>query len=58
MKLTNIKARVTSVVAAALIASAQLFAPIAALVPAASAAPICVIDTAGANDEPGQKDLT
>lgn len=58
MKLTNIKARLASVVAALLIVSAQLFAPITAIIPTANAAPVCVTDTAGANDEPGQKDLT
>lgn len=52
------KFRLASVCTALLLVSVQLFAPIAALVPAAGASPLCVIDTAGANDEPGQKDLT
>jgi hypothetical protein len=44
--------------ASVLLLGIQSLAPISALTSTASAAPICVTDTAGANDEPGQKDLT
>ncbi len=46
------------VLASVLLLGVQALAPVSAFVPTASAAPICVVDTAGANDEPGQKDLT
>jgi uncharacterized repeat protein (TIGR01451 family) len=54
--------KITNLLLALFIISAQLFAPISAIVPAANAvhpAPVyeCVDDTAGQNDEPGQKDL-
>lgn len=47
-----------NVLLALFIISAQLFAPLGALIPKAAAVPVCEVDTAGANDEPGQKDLT
>jgi len=43
--------------AAVLLFGAQGLLPVSAMLPKVSAAPICVIDTAGPNDEPGQKDL-
>jgi hypothetical protein len=50
--------RLRLVLASVLLLGVQALAPVSAFVPTASAAPICVVDTAGANDEPGQKDLT
>ncbi len=58
MTFTNKRARLASVLTALLLIGAQTFAPIAALVPQASAAQSCTNDTAGANDVPNQKDLT
>lgn len=49
----------TNLLIALLLVSAQLFAPISAIIPKATAVGFnCTNDTAGANDEPNQKDLT
>lgn len=52
--------KITNLLLALALVSAQIFAPISAIVPKATAAipDVCVSDVQGANDEPGQKDLT
>lgn len=60
LRFANLKQRLSSSVVAMLFIAAQATALAVPFInPAAvSAAPVCVSDTAGANDEPGQKDLT
>jgi uncharacterized repeat protein (TIGR01451 family) len=50
--------KITNLLLALFIISAQLFAPISAIIPKASAVDACEVDIQGADDEPGQKDLT
>ncbi len=54
----NIAYRSRLVLASVLLLGAQALAPVSLLVPTASAAVVCTNDQQGANDEPGQKDLT
>ncbi len=60
LSFSNIKQRLRNVIVASVFIGAQAGFALVPFLPAAtvSAAPICVNDTAGANDEPGQKDLT
>ncbi len=56
----SLSRRITNITAVLLLALWQVvfaFSPFL-YTQTASAAPFCVVDTAGANDEPGQKDLT
>jgi hypothetical protein len=55
--LKTLARKCTNILLALFIISAQLFAPINAFIPKAAAVNDCVVDTAGADDEPGQKDL-
>jgi len=56
--ITNVTKKAKLFLAALLLLGTQAFAPISLLISAtASAAPVCVIDTGGANDLSGQKDL-
>ena len=50
--------RLRLVAASLLLLGAQALAPVSAFLPTASAAALCTNDQQGANDEPGQKDLT
>ncbi len=50
--------RLRLVLASVLLLGVQALAPVSAFVPTASAAVVCTNDQQGANDEPGQKDLT
>lgn len=57
--LLQISKRLNALVATTLLLMAQLVVPMGLFVGTASAVVNeCVVDTAGANDEPGQKDLT
>jgi len=62
IRLTRILKRTQHAALALMLTFAQIAAPLAIVMAAtsatATAAPICTVDTAGANDEPGQKDLT
>ncbi len=54
----NFRTRIVSVGLAVVLVGAQTLAPLSALIPRVGASPICTVDTSGANDVPGQKDLT
>jgi hypothetical protein len=55
--LLQISKRLNALAATLLLLVIQAYAPFSFMIPVANAAPQCTVDTAGPNDEPGQKDL-